>query len=56
MQVVPDFIDSFFFRFGEFAGRRVEGGFFEEEADLVAAGEEVLVADVSGGFAGGEFR
>ena len=54
MQVVPDFVDSFLFWFSKFAGRGVKGGFFEEKADLVAAGEEVVVADMGGGFSGGE--
>lgn len=37
---------------------RVKGVFLEEEADLVARGEEVVIADVFGGWAlaGGEAR
>lgn len=52
---MADFVDGFFFGFGEFAGC-VEGVFFEEEADLVAGCEEVFVADVVGFFAGGKPR
>ena len=36
---------------GQFAGAG-EGVFFEEEADFVAAGEEVVVADVGVFFSG----
>ena len=54
MQVVSNLVDCFFFGLGEVSRGGVEGGFLEEKADLVAAGEEVVVADVGGGFAGGE--
>ena len=54
MQVMADFVDGAGFGFGEDAVGR-ESGFLEEEADFVAGGEEVVVADVGGGFAGGEF-
>ena len=45
MEVVAYLVDGLVFGLGEVA-RRVEGVFFEEEADLVAGGEEVVVADV----------
>lgn len=53
MQVVADFVDSEVFWFDEGAGGG-EGGFFEEVADFVAGGQEVVVADVGVVFAGGE--
>lgn len=37
MEVVPDFVDGAVFGFEQLAGCAGEGGFFEEEADLVAA-------------------
>lgn len=45
MEVVAYFVDSAVFRLGQFpsAGK---GVFFEEKSDFVAAGEEVVVADV----------
>lgn len=62
VQVVPDLVDGAMFGLEELVGGRVEGVFFEEKADFVAGGEEVIVADVGGavfvvvvGVAGGEF-
>ena len=55
MEVVADFVYGAVFGFCEGTCCGGEGGFFEEEADFVAGGEEVVVADVGGGFAGGEF-
>ena len=56
MKIVPDLINSLFFRFCKhrgFAGRgRRKGVFFEEETNFVARGQEVGVSDVGGGFAG----
>ena len=54
VQAVADLVDGARFGFGEDAIGR-ESGFLEEEADFVARGEEVVVADVGGGFAGREF-
>ena len=53
VQVVADFVDGAGFGFGEGAVWR-EGGFLEEEADFVAGGEEIVVADVRGGFTCGK--
>ena len=52
---MADFVYGAVFWFEEGVCCRGEGGFFEEEADFVGGGEEVGVADVGGGFAGGEF-
>ena len=54
VEVVSDFVDGAVFGFRQFAGGG-KGVFFEEEADFVAASEEVIVADVRGFFPGGEF-
>lgn len=54
MQVMSYFIDRAVFRLKEVAGGGVESVLFEEEADFVAGGEEVVVADV-GIIVGGEF-
>lgn len=53
MQVVADFVDGAVFWFDEDAAGG-EGVFFEEIADFVAGGQEVVVADVGVVFAGGE--
>ena len=55
MQVMADFVYGAVFWFCELACCGGEGGFFEEEADFVGGGEEVVVANVGGVFAGGEF-
>ena len=62
VQVVADFVDGEVFGFGELRGTVAGGGggegvLFEEEADLVAAGEEVVVPHVGVVvvFPGGEF-
>lgn len=56
MQVVTDLVDGAFLGFGQ-VPVTVKGVLLEEEADLVAAGEEIVVADVVGTVlaAGGEF-
>ena len=51
VQVVADFVYSAVLWFGQFSGAG-ECVFFEEEADFVAAGEEVVVADVRVFFSG----
>lgn len=51
---MSDLVDGAMLRLGQFASAG-EGVFFEEEADFVAAGQEVGVADVGGFFSGGEF-
>ena len=55
MEVMGDFVHGAVFWFCERACCWGEGVFFEEEADFVAGGEEVGVADVGGVFAVGEF-
>ena len=52
---MSDFVDGAVFWFYELACCGGEGGFFEEEADFVGGCEEVVIADVGGGLAGGEF-
>lgn len=52
---MADFVDSFFFGFYEGA-TGVESVLFEEKADLVAGGQEIVVPiRVGGVFGGGEF-
>lgn len=46
MQTVADFVDGEFFGFGQSVGRGGECFGLEKEADLVARGEEVFVANV----------
>ena len=46
VQGVADLVYCELFWLGELTGLGVEGVFFEEEADFVAGGEEVGVADV----------
>ena len=46
VQGVADLVDCEVFWFGKLTGLGVEGVFFEEEADFIAGGEEVVVADV----------
>lgn len=48
VEVMANLIDGFLFRLDERTALRVKGVFLEEEAHLVAGGEEVLVADVLG--------
>lgn len=60
VQRVADLVDGSFFGAGQHGRVRGEGVFFEEEAHLVAGGQEVRVPDVGGGGggrgrAGGEF-
>ena len=54
MQIVPDLVYRLLLRLLELA-RPGKGVFFKEEADLVAGGQEVVVADVVG-VVGGESR
>lgn len=55
MQIVPNLVDGTLLGLGEVT-LGVEGVLLEEEAHLVAAGQEVLVADVLGRGARGEAR
>lgn len=54
VQAVANLVDALGLGFEELAGGR-KGVFLEEEADGGARVEEVVVADVGRGFAGGEF-
>ena len=55
VQVMADFVHREVLGFGERTSGRVEGVFFEEKADLISAGEEVVVADVRRLFSCGKF-
>lgn len=51
VEVVAYFVDSAVLWLGQFASAG-EGVFFEEKSDFVAAGEEIVVADVRVVFSG----